>query len=190
MQYHDKTPAGEGRGSAGHVVDDTSRHAPDSSTCDPHIAAVIYADYDVEINAHTYLDRDGMPVFPVEPDGKRPLVRNGFKSATTDHTEISRWWRRWPNANVAIALPPGLLVVDVDLHKRPAQDTMDALESECGPLPPTRTVRTPSGGLHYYYRVPADSRFRGQAGPAVDLRVGGRHYVVAPPSRIGDRRYE
>ena len=40
----------------------------------------------------------GIPVFPCEAGGKRPLTADGFLEATTDETRIRRWWARWPNA--------------------------------------------------------------------------------------------
>ena len=40
----------------------------------------------------------GIPVFPYEAGGKRPLTAEGFLEATTDEARIRRWWGRWPNA--------------------------------------------------------------------------------------------
>ncbi|OZC31217.1 hypothetical protein CJJ17_06830 [Gordonia polyisoprenivorans] len=206
MSYNERSPR-RARASAGHILDASSaEHVANSSTditVDAATAKVLKAlaqtdpeqlaiDTDVELAAHTIVDAcPEMPlaVLPVGQD-KAPLVGRGFHSATDDHTFISRWWRRWPDANLAVAVPEGVLVIDIDLDKPVAAQTITALESQYGPLPATRTVRTPKGGLHYYYRVPADVRFRGIAGPGVDLRAGGRHYVLAPPSRIGTARYE
>lgn len=170
--------------------EDTSSvgHFAQVTPTDPDQLAI---EVDVEMAAHTLVDSVILPmrVLPVGQD-KAPLIGHGFHAATTDHAEIARWWRRWPDANVAVAVPPGVLVIDIDLDKPVAAQTITDLESQFGPLPATRTVRTPKGGLHYYFAVPEDVRFRGIAGPGVDLRAGGRHYVLAPPSRIGDRRYE
>jgi Bifunctional DNA primase/polymerase, N-terminal len=47
--------------------------------------------------ALTYAGR-GVPVFPCEPGGKRPLTADGFLEATTDEALIRGWWGRWPNA--------------------------------------------------------------------------------------------
>ncbi|MBC8450731.1 bifunctional DNA primase/polymerase, partial [bacterium] len=55
----------------------------------------------------------GYPVFPCTPGGKTPLTPHGFLGATTDTTEIESWWKRTPDANVAMPTA-GLLVVDVD----------------------------------------------------------------------------
>ncbi|MCG7631129.1 bifunctional DNA primase/polymerase [Gordonia McavH-238-E] len=155
-----------------------------SAPTDPDQLAI---DLDPEINAHTLADR-GLPVFPAAAKNQ-PLVK-WRSAATTDHADISRWWRHWPDALVAVALPPGRLVIDADMYKRAAQDTMTRLESKYGPLPACPTVATPRGGRHYYFGVSRDIRFADVAGPGVDLRAGDRNYVLAPPSRVGDRRYE
>ncbi|BCJ75195.1 hypothetical protein CS0771_47390 [Catellatospora sp. IY07-71] len=63
--------------------------------------------------------------------------------------------------------------------------SLDALIAR-GLTPPTRYVRTGSGGLHLYYRhpggisVPCDQGMR--LGPGIDVKADGG-YVVAPPSR-------
>lgn len=169
-----------------HYVNGTSAvgHFASFAPTDPESLAI---DTDPEINAHTLADR-GYPVFPAAAKD-RPLVR-WRSAATTDHTDISRWWHRWPDALVAVALPAGRLVVDADLYKPAAQDTMIRLESQYGPLPACPTVATPRGGRHYYFSVPRGVRFADVAGPGVDLRAGDRNYVLAPPSRVGTARYE
>ncbi|MYR08075.1 hypothetical protein GTV32_17990 [Gordonia sp. SID5947] len=156
----------------------------------PTDAEQLAIEIDVELAAHTYVEHHGLSVFPCESNGKAPLTRRGFRDATDDHTQISEWFRRWPNANLAAPVPSGQLVIDADLYKRAAHDTLAALEERCGPLPACPTVRTPNGGMHYRLKVAVGSWFRGIAGPGVDLRAGDRNYVLVPPSRIGDRRYE
>jgi len=66
----------------------------------------------------------GLPVFPCEAGGKRPLTAEGFLEATTDEARIRGWWSRWPNANVAIPTGErsGLLVLDVDALGRHGLD--------------------------------------------------------------------
>src|SRR6516165_7166782 len=52
--------------------------------------------------AHAY-SRRGWHMFPCVPRGKKPLTPNGFKDATTDLSQIEKWWAHWPEANIAIA---------------------------------------------------------------------------------------
>ena len=69
----------------------------------------------------------GLPVLPChsptqngcscqQPDcssvGKHPRTAHGLKDASTDPELIKEWWRRWPTANVAVAVPAGYAVVN------------------------------------------------------------------------------
>src|SRR5262249_37138449 len=72
--------------------------------------------------------------------GKHPRVKGGFKAATVDVRQIEEWWRKWPDANVAIATGAvsGIMVIDVDGEKGLA--TLLALVAQHGVLPPTAVV--------------------------------------------------
>ena len=130
--------------------------------------------------------RRGIPVFPCEPGGKRPLTYNGFWEATTDMRRIKAWWGRWPVANVGVPTGErsGLLVLDIDLRDG-GPESLVALERENGPLPRTARARTGGGGVHVFFRYPAEKEVRNSAGwlgPGLDVRGEGG-YVVVPPSR-------
>jgi hypothetical protein len=146
------------------------------------------------------------PVFPVAiyrdaPDHveKAPITPHGFKSASRDTAQIVEWWSDNPSAAIGLAtgcpLPSGrrLLVIDVDLAnsrnagKIAGIDALNLLAAN-GLHTPTRAARTGSGGVHFYYSMPPNSRVTigqslridGQA-TAIDWRGSGG-YVVAPPS--------
>jgi Bifunctional DNA primase/polymerase, N-terminal/Primase C terminal 1 (PriCT-1) len=126
--------------------------------------------------------RNGKPVFPCKPGGKEPLTRRGHIDATTDPRKIHMWWKRWPEANIAVPTGErsGVLALDVD---RPAG--LDTLEGEHGRLPETRTHSTGSGGMHYLFEYPEGSGIRNSAGKlAEDLDIRGEGgYIIVPPSR-------
>jgi hypothetical protein len=132
--------------------------------------------------------RNGKPVFPCKPGGKEPLTRRGHIDATTDPRKIHMWWKRWPNANIAVPTGrrSGVLGLDVD---HPAG--LDALEAEHGRLPETRTHSTGSGGMHYLFEYPGSAEIRNSAGKlAEELDVRGEGgYIIVPPSRT-TRPYE
>lgn len=131
----------------------------------------------------------GVAVFPIEPRGKRPLTRHGFKDATTDTAVVQGWWAQWPDANLGLPTGTGFDVIDID-----GRDGFASMYCGDNPLvndfvivAVSRTSRP--GGRHLY--IPPTGRGNG-AGlvPGVDYRgLGG--YVVAPPS-IGanGERYE
>lgn len=143
--------------------------------------------------------RAGLAVFPVHSviggrctcgradcasPGKHPLTARGFHDATTDDEQVALWWTRWPDANVGIATGAvsRLVVLDVD-PRHGGDESLAALCDEFAPLPPTHTIRTGGGGVHYYFRHPGvdvPSR-NGHVGAGLDIKAN-RGYVVAPPS--------
>ncbi len=133
----------------------------------------------------------GWPVFPCQPGGKEPATAHGFRDASTDPDQIAWWWRRHPDANLAIATgTPGPDVLDVDQHG-PAGNGFTALNRliRAGlTKPASAIVATPSGGMHLYY-AGSDQRCGKLPRHHLDFRAQGG-YVVAPPSRIGGRRYQ
>ncbi len=127
----------------------------------------------------------GWPVFPCIPDAKEPLTKNGFKNASTMPGQIKYWWRRWPNANPAVATgAPGPDVVDIDTkHGRDGLDLYRRAWREGHFRTPVAVIRTPSGGLHLWFN---GTDQRGQAvgkSKSLELKaVGG--YVLLPPAHI------
>ena len=161
-----------------------------------------------------WLAARGVPVFPCLPGGKTPASAHGFKDASADPATVAAWWQQTPY-NVGIATgPAGLVVLDLDTPKPgkplPAEwasvpgvvdgaDVLAVLAERAGqPYPAdTRTVATPSGGLHLYFTHPGPPfpQLRcttggrpGSVGPLIDTRTHGG-YVVAPPSRAGGGTY-
>jgi hypothetical protein len=119
----------------------------------------------------------GFQVFPCIANTKEPATPHGFKDATTDVEVIKSWWKRWPDANVAIATA-GLLVIDGD----PGCETWRN-QHDFGRVPKSAT---PRGGRHYFYRRPKGKPWKCSAGKlakGVDVRTNGG-YVVLPPSRV------
>ncbi|MBR0855650.1 phage/plasmid primase, P4 family [Bradyrhizobium liaoningense] len=144
----------------------------------------------------------GWCVFPCHPATKQPLVKSdvpgegGLKLATTDEATIRAWWQRWPQAMIGLptGAPIGAFVVDIDAGEDKATGEIFEvavlqvnLESAIGgPLPPTRYALTPRGGVHFYFRLPADGEIGNRAnllgkGSRIDIRGDGG-YVIAPPS--------
>ncbi|MFD7626767.1 bifunctional DNA primase/polymerase [Streptomyces sp. NPDC059851] len=153
---------------------------------------------------------------------------HGFHAATTDVPTVLRWWESEPGFGVGVSCGPArLVVIDVDAHPAPLPDRqrllpgipvddrvdltglesgfdtlalLAAYRSRPNPCDDTSTlrVRTPSGGMHVWYRAPKDGpRFRSSSGSSpkvalawqVDVRsVGG--YIVAPTTRTATGVYE
>jgi hypothetical protein len=122
---------------------------------------------------------------------KTPLTPNGLRGASRRAAIIEEWWRRNPTAMVGTPTgePLGAWVLDIDV-KGNGFGTLEALEHEYSPLPETRRARTPSGGMHYYWRHVEGVRNRGALGQGIDVRGDGG-FVIAPGSAMEDgRAYE
>jgi RecA-family ATPase len=125
----------------------------------------------------------GWPVFPCRPGGKTPMTEHGFKDANTDPAVIKRWWKRWPDANPAIATgkESGIVVWDFDVKRgAPGRETFARLEREHGPLE-TAMYQTPTGGCNAIFGY-VKSGNRTNLLPGLDIRGDGG-YIVAPGSR-------
>ncbi|MFG2894963.1 bifunctional DNA primase/polymerase [Streptomyces sp. NPDC048248] len=146
---------------------------------------------------------------------------HGFHAATTDPDFLDAWWGKHPTLGVGVSCgPAGLLVLDIDAHcaEVPERnrllpgipihesvnlaglasgfDTLALLAALRGQHNPadddsTLRVRTPSGGLHIWYRTPdTGPRYRSSVGSSpktalawqVDVRATGG-YIVTPATR-------
>ena len=59
--------------------------------------------------------KQGWPIFPARAD-KTPYTRQGVLDATTDARQIEGWWKRWPDANVALDVGgAGMMALDLAL---------------------------------------------------------------------------
>jgi hypothetical protein len=141
----------------------------------------------------------GIPVFPTRPD-KRPLVAQAFHAATTDMMQIIRWWKRWPNALAAIPTGPTSQVWVLDVDGREGRRSLFQLLTRFGVKSvcdlSTVISRTPSQGLHVFFRWQAGETPRNRArdiGAGLDTRgvtAGGSPagYVIAPGNVLLDGR--
>ncbi|MEV0125760.1 bifunctional DNA primase/polymerase [Streptomyces sp. NPDC050703] len=149
---------------------------------------------------------------------------HGFHAATLDQDRLRRWWAARPDFGIGVSCgPAGLVVIDIDAHaaEPPARDrvlpgipigagvdltglangyhTLAVLAALRGVTSPDRDtstlrVRTPSGGMHVWYR--SDLRWQSSVGSGtgrslawqVDVRAHGS-YIVAPGTRLPNGSY-
>jgi hypothetical protein len=133
--------------------------------------------------------RAGWRVLPLrgkQPDGR--LVAHGVLDATCDPGTLERWWRVEPAAGIGVAVPPGVLVVDVD-PRNDGDNTLGELEARHGSLPATLECETGGGGLHVWLRTPHARSTTGLLGPGVDTKAAGGYLVVPPSLHPSGRRY-
>ncbi|KAF3470019.1 bifunctional DNA primase/polymerase [Streptomyces sp. Tu 3180] len=142
---------------------------------------------------------------------------HGFYAATLDQDRIQQWWSANPQFGIGVSCgPAGLIVLDIDAHPAqpptrdrilpgiPIADHVDltglangfhtlavlaALRGQPSPADDATTlrVRTPSGGLHVWYRAGDGHRWQSSVGSSpsralawqVDIRAHGS-YIIAP----------
>lgn len=124
-------------------------------------------------------------MFPVADKGS-PLVKwKPYQSELPALELLETWWANNPEADIALATGSlsGYVVVDIDSgkgEKSVEERAREILEQ----YPTDMIVRTPSGGLHLYYRHPGDATEIGNAvdgETGIDVRGDGG-YTLLPPS--------
>src|SRR6185437_9503326 len=140
------------------------------------------------------LARQGYRVFRVDSIKNRPSRSGWTETASADPERVAQDFTdalgESVDDNPAIATGADLLVVDVDVKGgKPGLLSLAELAAEGLPLE-TRTVRTPSGGLHLYYRVDPSKEYRNRVGwrEGVDVR-GFNGFVFAPGAVKGGGEY-
>lgn len=123
----------------------------------------------------------GWPMLAVSRT-KGPLCEHGVHSATTDPPELRRMWAREPEANPAVRCER-FWVLDVD-PRNGGHHVLERWEATQGPMPHTWEAITGGGGLHRYFEhdEALDEIPLGKLVEGVDIKGGGRHYVLVPPS--------
>lgn len=114
--------------------------------------------------------------------GKHPRTARGHIDATTSEEQIRKWWKQWPDANVAIrtGAASNLFILDID-PRNGGDETLEHYIEQFGRLPDGPEVITGGDGRHYYFSaVPSTRSIPIQGG--IDIKSDGG-YVVAPPSR-------
>jgi hypothetical protein len=131
-------------------------------------------------------------VFPLAPRAKTPIIENGVHGTTRDLAEIEAWWRRTPEANVAVATGTrsGFWALDLD-EKRGGCEWRREQERIRGDLPVTPIQLTGGGGEHYLFSLPRHVEIRNRVAiaPGVDVRGEGGYIVVAPSIHPNGRGY-
>lgn len=120
--------------------------------------------------------RAGLSVLPIKAQDKVPLTSRGVRDATTNPEVIRAWWRRWPRANIAHSILPGLVVLDID-----SPEAFQYLHAQGFELPATVCSATGRGEHHWYSTAGFQARNGVDIFPGVDIRAAGG-YVVMPPS--------
>lgn len=117
---------------------------------------------------------------------RRGKARNLSGAERFDFAAVKQWLAEGYNLGVRTGAQSRIWVLDVDVDVRTLEHSPEwlALLEEHGALPKTFTVRSPSGGLHYYFWLPDfpihDDTNGTAIAPKVDIKTANDSYVVAP----------
>lgn len=136
--------------------------------------------------------RPALPIFPLIPRKKNPLIKAWQTRATMAEDTVRAWWTQWPDANIGLPTK-GFCVIDLDEHEAGAsgRESLHELEREHGELPDTWIVLTPSGGEHWYFKCDDPNLTTGaKIAPGIDYRANGGLIVLPPSIHPNGGRYE
>lgn len=135
-----------------------------------------------------------MELLRLKKNGKAPLVAGSFNGE--DKAEVKKWVAEGGNYGILTGKLSGIAVIDIDTHNgvSGADNLKEFCEKYDIELPDTKTVMTPSGGLHMYYKLPEnynDVQFiqNHKEVEGVDFQTHGR-YIVGWGSTIDGVKYE
>ena len=138
--------------------------------------------------------RLGVPVFPLNPKSKRPLIRggHGHKDATTDVAQIAALWTKHPRAMIGVPMgaASGIICIDADakLDRPGLKNLADFAAGR--PLGATASELSPSGGAHFFFvcdsAVPSSND---KVAPGIEVKTDGTYVAVAPSVRADGKAY-
>lgn len=122
----------------------------------------------------------GIASFPCGPS-KAPACPGGFKRATSDPASVRALFHQSPGELVGVPTGSvnGFDVLDGDLTKHDVAATW--LTENQGRIPPTRTHRTRSGGVHIFFQHESGLRcWAARPRPGIDGRADGGYILWWP----------
>jgi hypothetical protein len=131
--------------------------------------------------AHNYV-KLGWSIFPIEPNGKKPLVKwEKCQKERATEDQVKKWWAKYPNANIGIVTGTisDIIVIDIDSAKGQEEYTVKLGEFH-------NTISQKTGkpnARQLFFKHPKDRKYHNRARLFLDVDVradGG--YVVVPPS--------
>ena len=136
--------------------------------------------------------KHGWAVVPAGERTKRPIIRwRRFQHQRPTEEQLTKWYGRWPRANLAVVTGEisGIVVVDID-KGHGGEESLGAMEVRHGALPPTVESITGGGGRHLYFAYPGhEVRNRAGLAPGIDLRGDGGCIIVPPSVHPSGNRY-
>lgn len=148
-----------------------------------------------------YIDK-GLKIFPIQPNGKTPLISNWQNDCSSDYFQVLYWYTNCKDCNWGLPCTPNnLFVLDLDVHDENKNGIINFQKIEVMLWGEDEYYdveymmqHTPSGGVHLIFK--SDDELKNVANgsnvfkdyPGIDIRTDG--YIVVEPSVINDKGYE
>jgi RecA-family ATPase len=141
------------------------------------------------------LETHGLKIFPIKSFGTKDYKSGGLM----DKTPAMAGWGQWAEkatktkvkeyaktnkaSNWAVHTgASGIVIIDVDVKGgKDGVESMNRLCTANSEKIDTLTVKTPSGGFHYYYKLPEGESITGgnnKLGVGVDIQAGGKYALL------------
>lgn len=139
-----------------------------------------------------HLASQNFKIFPLKAGAKEPWVEDSWLAvATTDESVIRSFFEEKPGMNYGVCPAENFVIIDVDVKGDKKGDiNLAQLESEQSfneGISQTFSVRSPSGGTHYYLRTRTPVSNAHSIGQDIDVR-GNHGYVVGPGCELVEGR--
>lgn len=124
--------------------------------------------------------------------GKHPIwhcVPNGLKQATIDKEEVSKWFKKFPKANIAVVTGKisGITALDVDA-RHGGFESIKSFE-----VPITVQARSGSGSSHFIFKYNEEvANTQGSTGiaPGIDTKNDNGYLILEPSNHLSGGHYE
>lgn len=142
----------------------------------------------------TYHTLGWQSVLPLPARRKKSPPRGftGAGAAAPSYADMMQWAELYPDGNIALRLPDGVIGIDIDHYgDKTGGDTIAEHKNRWGPLPaaPRTTSRTDGISGIRLYRVPPGTRLVGELPDVEIIQPHHRYAIVWPSIHPGGRAY-
>ncbi|MCP9334371.1 bifunctional DNA primase/polymerase [Lentilactobacillus hilgardii] len=142
-----------------------------------------------ELTRHALeLADQGLSVFPLQANSKRPITPHGYLDASHDVKQIEAWFNNGQHNNLGLRLADtGIVVVDIDHHTQvDGRQVLKEWQAKGMTLIPQYAEHTPHDGLHYFFKnqQPLSDKV---IVPGIELKT---KQIMIAPSQLDGKAYQ
>lgn len=142
-----------------------------------------------ELTRHALkLADQGLQVFPLQANSKRPITPHGYLDANNDLAQIGEWFDHEQPYNLGLRLDTAsLVVIDIDHHTQvDGRHVLNEWQAKGMALIPQYAEQTPHDGLHYFFKSqqPLSDKV---IVPGIELKT---KQIIIAPSQLDGKAYQ